>query len=74
MTDDTDNQLVSRERIAHIDQMLADIERTFAQRDRTKQEMRHAPWLVAFAGMTAGAALMGTGIAVGAGLLRWHGL
>jgi hypothetical protein len=32
-----------REKIAHIDQMLADIDRSFAQRDRLRQEIGYAP-------------------------------
>jgi hypothetical protein len=50
-----------REKLAHIDQMLAD-------NDRKRQEIRLAPWQIAFAGMTAGAALFASGAAVG-GLL-----
>jgi hypothetical protein len=52
-----------REKLAHIDQMLAD-------HDRKRQEIRLAPWLAAFAGMTAGAALFAAGAAVGALLVK----
>ena len=47
-----------REKLAHIDQALADA-------DRKRQEIRFAPWQVAFAGMTAGAALFAAGAAAG---------
>ena len=67
MTDEPDNQLISRERLAHIDQMLADIDRALAQRDRTKQEIYYTPWQVIgslmIGGMTAGAALFAAGAA-----------
>jgi len=62
-----------REQITRIDQMLADIHRNQvhvgqleADRDRKRQEIKHGPWLAAFAGMTAGAALFAAGAAVGA--------
>jgi hypothetical protein len=54
-----------REKLAHIDQMLAD-------HDRKRQEVKHAPLLVAFAGMTAGAALFAAGAAVGAILVKLY--
>jgi hypothetical protein len=66
MTDITDTDLRRldiREKLAHIDQMLAD-------HDRKRQEMRLAPWQIAFAGMTAGAALFASGAAVGGLLTR----
>jgi ABC-type hemin transport system substrate-binding protein len=47
-----------REQLAHIDQMLADA-------DRKRQEIKFAPWQVAFVGMTAGAALFAAGAATG---------
>ena len=43
-----------REKLAHIDQMLAD-------HDRKRQEIRFAPWQLAFVGMTTGAALFAAG-------------
>jgi hypothetical protein len=43
-----------REKLAHIDLMLAD-------HDRKRQEIRLAPWQVAFLGMTSGAALFAAG-------------
>ena len=56
-----------REKLAHIDQMLAD-------HDRKRQEIRIAPWMAAFAGMTAGAALFAAGGAVGGLLVKfWLG-
>jgi hypothetical protein len=56
-------QLNVRETIVHIDQMLAD-------RARKQQEMRLAPWQLAFAGMTAGAAIFAAGAALGAITIR----
>ena len=50
--DDTD----LREKLAHIDQMLAD-------RDRKRQEIRFAPWQLVISGMTTGAALFAAGAA-----------
>lgn len=46
-----------REKLAHIDQMLAD-------HDRKRQEIRYAPALVMTSGMTAGAALLAAGAAM----------
>jgi hypothetical protein len=45
-----------REKLAHIDQMLAD-------HDRKRQEIRFAPWLAVVSGMTAGAAFFAAGVA-----------
>jgi hypothetical protein len=45
-----------REKLAHIDQMLAD-------RDRKRQEIRLAPWQLVLSGMTTGAALFAAGAA-----------
>ncbi len=45
-----------REKLAHIDQMLTD-------HDRTRQEIRYAPWLFMVSGMTAGAAFFAAGVA-----------
>lgn len=45
-----------REKLAHIDQMLAD-------HDRKRQEIRYAPWLAVVSGMTAGAAFFAAGVA-----------
>jgi hypothetical protein len=47
-----------QEQIAHIDQMLADAA-------RKRQEIRFAPWQLAIAGMTSGAALFAAGVAFG---------
>jgi hypothetical protein len=46
-----------REKLAHIDQMLAD-------HDRTRQEIRYAPVLAMISGMTSGAALLAAGAAL----------
>jgi len=45
-----------REKLAHIDQMLAD-------HDRKRQEIRYAPWQMMLGGMTAGAAFFAAGVA-----------
>ena len=92
MSNETFETLDIREKLAHIDQMLAahdrdrqemyynqwrvpaHIDQMLAEHNRRLQEIRFAPWLVAFAGMTAGAALLGVGVALGAGILRWHGV
>lgn len=64
MTDTTDITGIDlREKLAHIDQLLAD-------RDRKRQEIKYAPWLAVCTGMTAGAAFLGVGIAIGALLMR----
>jgi len=59
MTDDSliEANLDIREKLAHIDLMLA-------QHDRARQEMRFAPWQIGFAGMTSGAALIAAGFAL----------
>jgi hypothetical protein len=58
MSDPNDDlpQINLREKLAHIDQMLAD-------HDRKRQEIRYAPWLAALSGMTTGAALFAAGAA-----------
>jgi hypothetical protein len=63
-------ELDFREKLAHIDQMLADhhritadTRRIDADHDRKRQEIRYAPWLAALSGMTAGAALFAAGAA-----------
>lgn len=55
-----------REKLAHIDQMLAD-------HDRKRQEMKYAPLAVAIAGMTGGAALLVAGAAIGGLLVKSFG-
>jgi hypothetical protein len=45
-----------REKLAHIDQMLAD-------HDRKRQEIKHAPWIIGVSLMTAGAAFFAAGVA-----------
>lgn len=65
MTDIDIDSLDIREKLAHIDQMLAD-------HDRKRQEIHYAPpWLAACAGMTAGAALFAAGGAVGGLLVKY---
>jgi hypothetical protein len=56
MTDDTLDSIDIREKLAHIDQMLAD-------HDRKRQEIRLAPWALMIAGMTSGAAFFAAGAA-----------
>jgi len=56
MTDTTTPEIDVREKLAHIDQMLAD-------HDRKRQEIRFAPWQMALGGATAGAALFAAGVA-----------
>jgi hypothetical protein len=58
MTDISIEGLNIREKLAHIDQLLAD-------HDRKRQEIKLAPWQLAIAGMTAGAALFAAGAAAG---------
>ncbi len=82
--DRSPGELDIREQIARIDKLLAEIQaqpQISAQRqaqiaqaqadaDRKRQEMRFAPWQIAFAGMTAGAALFAAG-GVFAKFLGW---
>jgi hypothetical protein len=63
-------QLDIREKLAHIDQMLADhdrirggIDRILTDRDRERQEIRFAPWLAVMTGMGTVAALFAAGAA-----------
>ena len=56
VTPDPVAQLDIREKLAHIDLMLA-------QHDRTRQEVRLAPWQLVLGGMTAGTAFFAAGIA-----------
>jgi hypothetical protein len=56
MTDITTEQIDIREKLAHIDQMLAD-------HDRKRQENRLAPWQLALTGMASGAAVFAAGAA-----------
>jgi hypothetical protein len=62
------DELDIREKLAHIDQMLADhdrirvdLDRVLADRDR--KEIRFAPWLAVMTGVGAGAALFAAGAA-----------
>jgi hypothetical protein len=52
-----------REKLVHIDQMLADIDRTFADRDRKRQEIQFAPWQVFATLLIAAAAFFTAGVA-----------
>ena len=54
-------ELDVREKIAHIDQMLADIERIYADHDRRRQEIKYAPWQLIATMVGAGAALFAAG-------------
>src|ERR1700730_1849780 len=56
MTDITTEQIDIREKLAHIDQMLAD-------HDRKRQEIRLTPWQLALTGMASGAAAFAAGAA-----------
>jgi hypothetical protein len=56
MTDFQSDNLDMREKLAHIDQMLAD-------HDRKRQEIKYAPWAMMISGMTAGAAFFAAGVA-----------
>jgi hypothetical protein len=60
MSDDVaeinESELNIREKLAHIDQMLAD-------HDRKRQEIRFAPWQLALTGMATGGALFAAGAA-----------
>ena len=57
MTDFSSDSIDLREKLAHIDQMLAD-------HDRKRQEIRFAPWQIAISGMTAGGAFLAAGFAL----------
>jgi hypothetical protein len=59
-----------RGRSLRIDQMLADIEQKLADRDRKCQEIRLAPWQLAFSRALASAPVMGAGPALGVFLTR----
>lgn len=57
MTDDvTEAELNIREKLAHIDQMLAD-------HDRKRQEIRLAPWQLVLTGVASGAAVFAAAFA-----------
>ena len=61
--EDRELNLDIREQIARIDQIQADIGQKLASTDRTRQEVRIAPWTIAFTGLGAGAALFAAGAA-----------
>jgi hypothetical protein len=52
-----------REKLAHIDLMLMQHTLTQAQHDRTRQELRLAPWALVLTGVTSGAALFAAAFA-----------
>lgn len=52
----TEEELNIREKLAHIDQMLAD-------HDRKRQEIMLAPWQLVLTGVTSGAALFAAAFA-----------
>ena len=54
---DSASPLDIREKLAHIDLMLA-------QHDRARQEIRFAPWAMLISGMTSGAAFLAAGFAL----------
>jgi hypothetical protein len=56
MVDATTEQIDIREKLAHVDQMLAD-------HDRKRQEITLAPWQWALTGVGTGAALFAAGAA-----------
>ena len=64
MTAAEHDELNLREKIAHIDQMLADRRRRIdADHDRRRQEIRYRPWVAVISGMAAGGALFAAGVA-----------
>jgi hypothetical protein len=58
VTDEIIDPINIREKLAHIDQMLAD-------RDRKRQELRLAPWQLLITGMAVGGGLLAIGAALG---------
>jgi len=54
MTDETNDALNIREKLAHIDQRLADINLTFASRDRKQQVTKLAPCAMLISRFTIG--------------------
>ena len=63
---DLEPTLDMREKLAHIDLMLA-------QHDRVRQEIRIAPWVAVISGIAAGGALVGAGAALATWIIRFHG-
>ncbi len=57
MTDQRFDQIDLREKLAHIDLMLA-------QHDRLRHEMGYTPIVAGISGLTAGAALLAAGFAL----------
>lgn len=65
MTDaDPQPALDIREQLARIDREMADAHLAQADARKRDQDIRYAPWLVGFSGLTAGAALMGAALAL----------
>jgi hypothetical protein len=73
MTDTDMPHFDVREKLIRIDQMIADIDQKYADRDRKRQEIKLAPWALVLTGLTTGAALMGAGAALFAALIKWVG-
>ena len=63
MSVDHPTELDAREQVIRIDQMIVDMQRTMADRDRKRQEIQLAPWQVFGALLTAAAAFFAAGIA-----------
>ena len=53
-----------REKLAHIDLMLAQHDQARVGIDRTRQELRLAPWALVVSSMTAGAAFFAAAFAL----------
>ena len=64
MADTTIEPLDIREKLAHIDLMLAQHDQARVGIDRTRQELRLAPWALVVTGMTAGAAFFAAAFAL----------
>jgi hypothetical protein len=63
VTDDEPIILDMREKLAHIDQMLADHDRKRQEIRMERQEIRMAPWALALTGVASGAALFAAAFA-----------
>jgi hypothetical protein len=57
-------ELNAREQLIRIDQMIIDIQRTMADRDRKRQEYQLAWWPIYLAGMASAVALIGATVAL----------
>jgi hypothetical protein len=63
VTTSTSDALDIREKLAHIDLMLAQHDHARVGIDRVRQEMRLAPWALVVSSMTAGAAMFAAAFA-----------